>query len=377
MSKRPFREHHLLTLINDFQDQRLPLDLFMSHYFRAHKALGPKDRGVIAETIYAMIRWQGLIDYICEKPISWEKRLEIYNQGKLESYKRDETIPLHVRLSFPKFLFELVERSHGPEKAIHLCRTSNGQAPTTIRVNPSKITREALLERWGALYHISPCKHSPYGIIFHKKINFFSLAEFKEGLFEVQDEGSQLLAGLLKAEPGQLIMDYCCGSGGKTLAFAPLMENKGQIYLHDIRRHALMECRKRLRRAGIQNAQIIESENDAKLKKLKKKMNWVLVDAPCSGTGTMRRNPEMKWNFTPETLPRLVGLQRSIFEKALSFMRPDGRIIFATCSILNEENQEQLTHFLKTYELKIEGEIFQTLPSEREMDGFFGVVLKH
>jgi 16S rRNA C967 or C1407 C5-methylase (RsmB/RsmF family) len=222
---------------------------------------------------------------------------------------------------------------------------------------------------------VVPTSTSPLGITFQKKINFFELPEFKEGLFEVQDEGSQLLAFLVKAKPGQQVLDYCAGSGGKTLAFAPSMQNKGQIFLHDVRPKALLECRKRLRRAGIQNAQTV-AHDSPKLSKLKKKMDWVLVDAPCTGTGTLRRNPDMKWKFSQEILSRLIGQQRMIFEKALSYMRPEGRIVYATCSILQEENQEQIEHFLKTYSLELEGETFQTFPALGGMDGFFGAILK-
>lgn len=171
-------------------------------------------------------------------------------------------------------------------------------------------------------------------------------------------------------------MDYCAGSGGKTLAFAPRMQNKGQIYLHDVREHALLESRRRLKRAGIQNAQIVKADDTAKLKKLKKSMQWVLVDAPCTGTGTMRRNPDMKWNMAEETLPKLLGLQRSVFEKALSYMHPDGRLVYATCSILKEENQDQVAHFLKTYQLELVQEPFQCFPSEGGMDGFYGAIFK-
>lgn len=371
---RPFREYHLLQLVEAYEEQHLPLDLFMSHYFKAHKALGPKDRGEIAEMIYAIVRWKGLLDYLCDKPVNWEKRLKLFQTVSLMEQRKNESIPLHIRYSFPEVLFDLLVNSHGEKQALELCRISNQMAPTTVRINVMKTTREEILSRWKDLYEISPCKKSPWGIIFHKKIHFFSLPEFKEGLFEIQDEGSQLLASLIKAQPGQQIMDYCSGSGGKTLAFAPFMQNKGQIYLHDIRPFALMEGRKRLRRAGVQNAQVVEAE-DPKLKKLKKQMNWVLVDAPCTGTGTMRRNPDMKWNYTEEVLPRIVGQQRTIFEKALSYMHPEGRIVYATCSILKEENEEQTAHFLKTYDLEIESS-FQSLPQEGGMDGFYGVVLR-
>lgn len=374
MQKRPYREHHILTLLAGYEQQHLPLDLFISHYFKAHKSLGSKDRAYIAETIYGLVRWQSLLNHISDDP-SLEGRFEVYKTFNPETWLGKEEIPLHVRLSFPKVLFDLLAKSHGPEKAAELCLISNYPAPTTIRVNALKTTREALMEKWAGQYEISPCQKAQNGLIFHKKINFFGLPEFKEGLFEVQDEGSQLIADLLQAEPGHWIMDYCAGSGGKTLAFAPALKGTGQIFLHDSRPFALEESRKRLRRAGIQNAQMAWPD-DPKLKKLKKKMHKVLVDAPCSGTGTMRRNPDMKWNFTIETLERLIGLQRMIFEKALSFLRPGGEIIYATCSLLNEENQDQMNHFIKTYNLQIEGDIFQSLPSNGGMDGFFGVKFK-
>lgn len=373
--QRPYREHHILKLMQAYDQQNLPLDLLMSQYFRANKALGPKDRAEIAEAAYGMMRWQGLLDHLSEKPVSWEKRYHLYAHFHPRNYLARERIPWNVRLSFPKALYERILNSHGEEKGHEICLTCNSPAPTTVRANSLKIDRESLLLRWKAAgFAVSPTPYSSNGIVFFKRVSFFSLPEFKEGLFEVQDEGSQLVADLVKAEPGQLVMDYCAGSGGKTLAFAPKMQNKGQIFLHDVRHGALIDCRKRLRRAGIQNAQVIPAE-DAKLKKLKKGMDWVLVDAPCSGTGTLRRNPDMKWKYSDEMLMRLVGQQRMIFEKALSYLSPKGRIVYATCSLLREENQEQTEHFIKTYGLQVEGDPFFSLPSDGGMDGFYGVVL--
>lgn len=375
MKSIPFREYHLFHLLQAYEKQALPLDLFISHYFRAHKALGSKDRGFIAETAYALIRWLALLDYLSSAPLSWETRYQIYQTLDLDAILHHSDIPLSTRVSFPPSLFDLIVKDYGVEQAIQLCLISNTPAPTTIRVNRLKTTRDQLLRHWEKQYAISATSLSPDGLIFHKKLNFFELPEFKAGLFEVQDEGSQMLAYLVQAKPGDLVLDYCAGSGGKTLAFAPFMQNKGQIYLHDIRPHALQEARKRLKRAGIQNGQIL-LPTSPHLSKLKKKMQWVLVDAPCSGTGTLRRNPDMKWKFEASTLTRLVGQQRQIFEKALSFMHPEGRIIYSTCSILKAENQFQLEHFLKTYCLVIEGQVFQSLPTKGGMDGFFGVVLK-
>ena len=374
---KPFREHHLFQLLQGYEEQSGPLDLFISLYFRANKALGSKDRGFIAEAVYALVRWRGMLDYFCEpeKP-TWERRVQVLQEIDIGKLQDEEEIPLHIRLSFPKELFDLVLDSHGIENGSEICLTSNYPAPTTVRANLLKTTRSHLLEQWKDIYQVEPCKFSETGIIFRKKINFFDLPEFKAGLFEVQDEGSQLLANLVEVKAGQIFLDYCAGSGGKTLAIAPKMQEKGQIYLHDIRSHALLEARKRLKRAGIQNGQALRWDEEKKLKSLKKKCDWVLVDAPCTGTGTLRRNPDMKWKFTVEAYERLVGQQRAIFEKALSFVKPGGHIVYATCSVLTGENQKQVEHFLKTYPLELLHAPLVTLPSQGGMDGFFGAVFR-
>lgn len=373
----PFREHHLFQLLEEYEQQTAPLDLFISNYFRAHKALGSKDRGFIAEAVYALVRWKGVLDYFCEPEVpTWPKRIAKLKTLDIDSLQDEELIPLHIRLSFPKELFDLILESHGMENGSEICLASNFPAPTTVRANLLKTTRGKLLERWQELYPVFPCKFAETGITFRKKLNFFVLPEFTEGLFEVQDEGSQLLADLVQIAPGQVLLDYCAGSGGKTLAIAPAMQGKGQIYLHDIRPHALLEARKRLKRAGVQNGQILNSDEDKKLKLLKKKCDWVLVDAPCTGTGTLRRNPDMKWKFSVEAYERLIGQQRHIFEKALSFLKPGGTIVYATCSVLSGENQRQVDHFLKTYNLELVKAPLVTLPSQGGMDGFFGAVFQ-
>jgi 16S rRNA (cytosine967-C5)-methyltransferase len=370
----PFRLHHLFNLLDAYSEQNSPLDLYISQYFRDNKAIGSKDRAFISENAYALVRWQGLLDYLSPSS-NWEKRYETFLNLDWVALNRRPDIPRHVLVSFPKVLFDLIVSSHGIEKAIQLCQISNTPAPTTIRVNTKKITRDQLIEKWKGIYDISPTKNSPNGIVFAKRMPFFEFPEFKEGLFEVQDEGSQLLANLVAVKSKESVLDYCAGSGGKTLAFAPAMEGSGQIYLHDIRPHALQEAKKRLCRAGIQNAQVLLPDSPH-IPKLKKKMDWVLVDAPCTGTGTLRRNPDMKWQFTAETLPKFVREQRLIFEKALSFVKPTGYIVYATCSLLKEENQEQMEYFIRTYGLTIEGELFQSFPEVGGMDGFFSVVLK-
>lgn len=375
LMKRPFREHHLIEFLEKYEKQSLPLDLFLNHYFRAHKALGSKDRAYLAETIFGIIRWQGFLDYLCGKPVTWEKRIAKFKDFESFEKIKNKDIPLHVKVSFPKYLFDLIVKSHGENKAVEICLASNLPAPTTIRVNPLKTTRDEFLQKLEEKgYPVIPCKYSELGITFQKRVQFTTLEEYKEGFFEVQDEGSQLIADLVQAKPGQQVIDYCSGSGGKTLAFAPFMQNKGQIFLHDIRPAILQDSRKRLRRAGIQNAQVVQNE-DPKLRSLQNRMNWVLVDVPCSGTGTLRRNPDIKWKLDAETLNELIDVQRTIFEKALSFLNPKGHIVYATCSILDEENKEQVAHFLKTYDLELV-KTFVSLPTEGGMDGFFGAVMR-
>ena len=368
---KKFREYHLLKILHESEKVFLPMDAFLRRYFREHKAVGSKDRQEICEVLYGMIRWRGLIDAHCLKPLSWGKRLEAY---LTLSSKDASKLPLHVQVSFPKFLFERLVEAYGEKKAKDFCLSSNQQAPTTIRINPLKTSREALLKKWDGEYEVSPCKQSDLAIIFKKKINFFALPEFKAGFFEIQDEGSQLIAGYVGAKRGDHILDFCAGSGGKTLAFAPKMENQGQIYLYDIRPFTLLEAKKRLKRAGIQNAQLLD-EKKLKKKGLHHRMDWILLDVPCSGTGTLRRNPDMKWKLTPETFTRLIEEQRKIFDSALKFLHPKGKIVYATCSVFPEENERQVSHFIQKYDLKLLGTPFLSFPKDGEMDGFFCATL--
>ncbi len=182
----------------------------------------------------------------------------------------------------------------------------------------------------------------------------------------MQDEGSQLIAELIEAKSGDHVLDFCSGSGGKTLAFAPNMKGKGQIYLYDNRLWILQEARKRLRRAGVQNAQFALP---------RKKVDWVLADVPCSGTGTLRRNPEAKWKIDEKMIARLVQAQRAIVKEAFFYLKPGGKFVYATCSLLPEENEGQVSYFLKSYPLFLE-RVLKLLPEEEGMDGFFAAVFK-
>lgn len=348
-----FREYHLSSVLKSFDSHKMPLDAFLSHYFRTHKALGSKDRLFISETVYRYIRWQNLYDHLGKDPAS-------------ELPHQDPTVAPHLRYAVPAFLYELLTEVYGETKAQEICQISNTRAPLTLRVNPLKTTREALLEKWASSFKAFPCPLAPLGIYFHEKINFFTLPEFNDGLFEIQDESSQLASLLVKPKPQQHVLDYCAGSGGKTLAFAHQLGNTGQIYLHDIRATALQKARKRLSRAGIQNVQFQLPQ---------RKMDWVVVDVPCTGTGTLRRNPDLKWKFESLSLTRLVQEQKEIFQQALAYLHPQGTIVYMTCSVLPQENEQQAADFQTTHNLEIVDQ-FQTLPVLDGRDGFYAVAFK-
>lgn len=371
---KPFRVYHLLSILSQFDASHLPLDVFLNKYFRLNSSIGSKDRQEICEKLYLLIRWKHLLDHHIKEAPTWEKRLKILLDHSITSLIDDPQIPSHVRVSFPKHFWDLLKDAFGESQAYDFCMNSNESAPITLRVNPIKLSRDALFDQWKDLYPIQKCLKSQDALTLSQRSNLFSLPEFKLGYFEMQDEGSQLVAKQVEANPGQHILDYCAGSGGKTLAFAPSMQGKGQIYLYDIRPHALLEAKKRLKRAGIQNAQLLDKDK-LKKKGLLQRMDWILLDVPCTGTGTLRRNPDMKDKFTLDQLTQLINEQRSIFESALKYLAPNGKIVYATCSVLPQENMQQIEYFLEKYNLKLDKEPFSSFPEKNSMDGFFAAVL--
>jgi 16S rRNA (cytosine967-C5)-methyltransferase len=198
-------------------------------------------------------------------------------------------------------------------------------------------------------YELYPTPVSDIGLRLTKRAPIFTSPAFKAGHFEVQDEGSQLVAALVSAKPGMKVIDFCAGTGGKTLAIAAQMENKGRILAWDSSAKRLGQIKERLRRAGVDNVQVhvLEHENDQFIKRHKDSADRVLVDAPCSGTGTWRRNPDLKWRFTPKDLEEVVAVQQRILQSAARLVRPGGQLVYATCSLLPCENQGQIEQFLK------------------------------
>lgn len=366
----PFLQKHAEILLNSFLSSNKPLDLSLSHYFRSNKNLGASDRREIGETLYGILRWKSLIDHFAPlDPIAFYRAID------WDRILKDKAVPPAAKLGLPEFLYTRFKTHFGEEKTEELGRILNEQAPTTLRVNLLKISREELLQKLAQKFSCSPCSLSKAGIQVHKREPLFALPEFKEGLFEIQDEGSQLISQLMEAKPGDCVLDYCSGSGGKTLGFAPSMQGKGQIYLHDIRPSALLEARKRLKRAGVQNAQCLLPDH-VQLKKLIGKCDWVLIDVPCSGTGTLRRNPDQKWKIDAPLIEKFILEQREIAKKVIPYLKGSGRLVYATCSLLPEENQSQVDYFLQHLPLRLDKEPLLLPPVSRGMDGFFCAVFK-
>ncbi len=369
----PFRDYHLLQLLKRFDQQHLPLDWFTQQYFQEHSALGSKDRQAISEGLYAMIRWKALLDHLIGPNPTWEQRWKLWPHVKPDEFISLPHIPLAIRVSCPDVLLQRLIAKYGEGRAIELAHAMNTPAPITVRVNTLKISRPDLLQLWKE-YNVEPCVHSPLGIQFSKRVPMTTLPGWKEGYFDIQDEGSQLVSQLVAAQPGDQVLDYCAGAGGKSLAIALAMQGRGQLYLHDVRRMALEKAKGRFVRAGIQHVQYL-TPGHVQLSKLKGKMDWVLVDVPCTGSGTYRRNPDQKWKFSTTMLAELVQKQRHIVQEAIPYLKPGGTLVYATCSLLEEENEQQIQFFVENLPIRSLSTPFSSLPMIGEMDGFFGAVL--
>ena len=365
---RTFHLHHLNLILQAWSSNSAPIDSLLRRYFVKHKALGSHDRRFITDIVYRFVRFYGMLQYLAPNASIDEQlqRLETLPNHLL-------SMPLHHQMSFPETYFSLLTQSLGQEQAIAFCQASNEQAPITIRVNALKTTQETLYRELSASYKLHKGSKAPYALIFEKRLHFLSMSQFRNGLFEVQDEASQLVSAQVLAKPGDHVLDLCAGSGGKTLAIAPCMQGKGQLYLYDIRPAVLQEAKLRLRRAGVQNAKLLTKET---LEPLRSKMDWVLVDAPCSGSGTLRRNPDMKWRFSLEAFHELLRTQSALLAEGFSFVKQGGHLVYATCSVLSQENQEQIDKFLYEHRAKLVQPFFQSMVRSQEMDGFFAAVLQ-
>jgi len=310
--------------------------------------------------------------------------------------KREAAAPktFEVECELPDWAIERLRARYDESALLALAKGLLQNAPLDLRVNPLKISREAALERLaGDGLRATATPYSPEGIRLKEKPAINRHALFLQGSIEVQDEGSQLLCHLVAPKRGEMVVDFCAGAGGKTLALGALMRSTGRLYAFDISPKRLAGLKPRLARSGLSNVhpQRIEGVNDARVKRLAGKIDRVLVDAPCSGLGTLRRNPDMKWRQTPEDVAELVEKQKSILAAAARLVKPGGRLVYTTCSILEEENRGIVEDFLRSAEftLRPAGEVLEKSGIRLQMkdylelwphlhgtDGFFAAVLE-
>lgn len=338
-----------------------PADEALSRYFREHRSLGRQDRAFIAEAVFAVLRRKrslagaagseepralliaALVRVLGFSGRSLEEVLkpdEFALVAKAKAFRLDHQPPA-VRADLPDWLWERLAADLGEPEAMRLAQAMLNPAPLDLRVNLARIDREAALERLQADGLAGePTPYSPAGIRIAGKPAINRHPLFAEGLVEVQDEGSQLLAWLLAPRRGEMVTDYCAGAGGKTLALAMLMRGSGRLYAMDVSSRRLAALSPRAARAGVTSIHPIalSGDNDARVKRLAGKIDRVLVDAPCSGFGTLRRNPDLKWRHDARAVDELAAKQARILESAARLVKPGGRLVYATCSLLRQEN---------------------------------------
>ena len=355
--------------------------------------------------VVAYLSLQGRMQDVTPENISSKlksTRLAEIVESIFETFTKPAMIPtasaavrIGVEFSFPDWMVQKLIAQYGESEVERICASLNEQAPLSLRVNTLKTTIEqcqAELSKQGI--ETTKTLLSPFGLNLSKRINVFSLPVFRDGWFEVQDEGSQLLPFLIDPKPNIKLLDLCAGAGGKTLEFAALMKNRGEIFATDINRYRLEELRKRTKRAGAQNVRVQEIQAIEDLDgQYSRFFDVVFVDVPCSGLGTIRRNPGMKWMVTEQTVNEVSEKQKSILHSSAPLVKPGGRIVYATCTLLRQENEDVVEDFLLRHtdftlvdanELAHQwhngvittGSFFKLLPHVHGTDGFFCAVLE-
>lgn len=392
-----------------------PADAALSAFFRAQRC-GPRERAFIAEAVYALLRkqrslaaWAGdadprhLVLAALQREIGLSQRaleeaLPKHEAAWLAELRRrpEPALSLAEQVDLPDWLVDRLSALLPEADLLALARALNRPAPLDLRVNAMKAERAevlAKLERDGIA--ASACPFAPDGIRLAGKPALAKHPLFLAGVFEVQDEGSQLLGHLLAPKRGEMVVDFCAGAGGKTLLLGALMRSTGRLYAFDVSEKRLAKLKPRLARSGLSNVHpaVIAHENDTHVKRLAGKCDRVLVDAPCSGLGTLRRNPDLKWRQTPECVAELTVKQGRILAAAARLLKPGGRLVYATCSLLPEENEGSVGAFLAAHPqfarrpagavlaargiaIDLPGEDLHLAPHRHGTDGFYAAVLE-
>ncbi|WP_370215038.1 RsmB/NOP family class I SAM-dependent RNA methyltransferase [Mesoflavibacter profundi] len=387
----------LLQIFNEGQYA----DKVVQQLLKRDKRWGSRDRAFVAETTYDIVRWKRLYAEIAnvKEPFSRDDIWRMFAvwatlKGiKLPDWKYFENTPTRkikgrfdelskirkIKESIPDWIDNIAVKELGEAKWTKEIQALNEQADVILRVNTLKTTKENLQN----ILHDNDIeteyiKGYPFALKLKERANVFTTQAFKDGLFEVQDASSQLVADFLQVEPGMRVVDTCAGAGGKTLHLASLMENKGQIIALDIYANKLKELKRRAKRNGAHNVEPRHIDSTKVIKKLYDKADRVLIDAPCSGLGVLRRNPDAKWKLEPEFLDRIKKTQSEILNSYSKMVKSGGQLVYATCSILPSENEEQVKKFLasdygKEFSFVKEEKI---LSHQSGFDGFYMALLK-
>ena len=397
-----------------------PADATVSRFFRDHRGLGPRERATLAETVYTVLRKKLLFDHYAPSGSGpKERRLAIlgfYGPGdflrsaltdqeknwldQCEKVNEADLMERH-RHNLPEWLVQPLKEQLGAE-FWPLVESFNKGAGLDLRVNALNSKRADVQKELAQLgIKALPTPYSPWGLRISGKPTLNKTEAFTRGAFEVQDEGSQLLAMLLDAKRGEMVVDFCAGAGGKTLAIGAAMRSTGRLYAFDTSAHRLDSFKSRQARSGLSNVHpaVIAHERDERVKRLSGKIDRVLVDAPCTGMGTLRRNPDLKWRQTEKAVEEMAVIQASILQSAARLLKSGGRLVYATCSVLPQENEAIAKAFSEANpeftpldagavltELKVEGaatlcsggenglRYLRLWPHRHQTDGFFGAV---
>ncbi|PKA83915.1 16S rRNA (cytosine967-C5)-methyltransferase [Ulvibacter sp. MAR_2010_11] len=381
-------------------NQKKQADKVLKGTIKRDKRWGARDRGFIAETTYDIVRWKRLYAEIAEvkEPFDRPNLFRLFtvwatlNGIKLPDWKQLEDTPVRrikgkfdelskirkYRESIPDWMDELGEKELGKRWDGEIAAL-NQLAAVVLRVNPLKATLQQVKDHLADLeIETEPISGVPHALQLKERANVFTSEAFKNGWFEVQDASSQLVAQLLDPKPGMRVIDACAGAGGKSLHIASLMENKGQVISLDIYENKLNELKRRAKRNGAFNIETRLIDSTKVIKKLIEKADKVLIDAPCSGLGVLKRNPDTKWKAQSDFLEKVKATQAELLDSYSRMVKPGGDLVYATCSILPSENDKQVKAFLKReagkdFTLTKDKKVW---PSESGYDGFYMALLK-
>jgi len=386
--------------LDEIFNEKKQADKVLRSTLKRDKRWGSRDRSFIAETTYDIVRWKRLYAEIAEvkEPLSRPNLFRLFtvwatlNGITIPEWPQFENTPTRrikgrfdelskirkMRESIPDWLDELGEKELGKKWDKEIAAL-NKQADVVLRVNLLKTDLKTLQEKLAAQeIETEMLPKYPNALKLKERANVFTTEEFQNGWFEVQDASSQKVAQLLDPQPGERIIDACAGAGGKSLHIASLMDNKGQVISMDIYENKLKELKRRARRNGIHNIETRLIDSTKAIKKLIGKADRVLIDAPCSGLGVLKRNPDSKWKMDPDFLDTIRETQKNILNDYSRMVKDGGKLVYATCSILPSENEKQIKAFLSREEGKdftlLQDE--KILPSKSGFDGFYMALLQ-